>query len=226
MKYIRLIHDKRLSALSNTSTTLSIADISAKVSSVISFDIIHHEFTQPPQEILVNATSTNIFNVVGSIAIINVQTKSTLANIFYWELAHKCTVGNSIYIYEDSNDTCILDKSYYDNCFEKIVHTNFTQYRKCNTLPAEIDEGLDEWTFGIPVGPEDATFLNVVVERILSLDIPKKEILLCGRPNVNFKYFNHVRIVGEDIPAPPVLISTKKKSTSRRSHFWQCMYSS
>jgi hypothetical protein len=83
-------------------------------------------------------------------------------------------------------------------------------FEKVARLPAENDDGLDGWTFAIPVGPEDATLLNVVIKRILEIDVPQKEILLCGRPGKNFAYWDDVRIVGEDIPAPPVRICTKK----------------
>ncbi len=90
-------------------------------------------------------------------------------------------------------------------------------FAKTAQLPAEADAGLDAWTFGIPVGPEDATLLNKAVERILELDVPVKEILLCGRPASNFKYFDKVRIVGEDIPAPPLRIGEKKNRLAQEA---------
>jgi hypothetical protein len=86
--------------------------------------------------------------------------------------------------------------------------------------PLDAEAGdLDEWTFAIPAGPEDATLLNVCVARILELDIPRKEILLCGRPAANFKYWDYVRIVGEDITAPPVQICKKKNRLAAEATF-------
>jgi len=69
------------------------------------------------------------------------------------------------------------------------------------------------------VGPEDATILNAVVKRILELDIPNKEILLCGKPGSNFAYFDKVRIVGEDITAPPVQICKKKNRLAQEAKY-------
>jgi hypothetical protein len=75
----------------------------------------------------------------------------------------------------------------------------------------------------IPTGPEDATLLNVAVKRILELNIQEKEILLCGRPGENFKYWDHVRIVGEDISAPPSKFHEKEPTCSRGTYENLCM---
>ncbi|MFH7439462.1 hypothetical protein RA269_28935, partial [Pseudomonas syringae pv. tagetis] len=74
----------------------------------------------------------------------------------------------------------------------------------------ESNDDLDSWTFGITVGPGDATVINAAVKRILEIDILHKELLLCGTPGSNFAYFDKVGIVGEDITAPPVQIGKKK----------------
>src|SRR5262249_40689380 len=42
------------------------------------------------------------------------------------------------------------------------------------------------------------------------LEVGDCEIILCGRPGANFAYHDQVRIVGEDITAPPLRISMKK----------------
>jgi hypothetical protein len=92
-------------------------------------------------------------------------------------------------------------------------------YEKVEELAAEGSDDLDSWTFGIPVGPEDATVLNAVVKRILELDIPNKDIVLCGTPGKNFAYFDEVRIVGEDITAPPVQICKKKNRLAQEAKY-------
>jgi hypothetical protein len=139
-----------------------------------------------------------------------IQTDSPLAPLILWDAAHALPVGKTITIIEDVQAFNYLDREYFSGCFTVQKMNNATVYTKVKQLIAEQDNGLDDWTFGIPVGPEDATLLNKVVKRILELDIPKKEIILCGRPGDNFKYFEQVRIVGEDIKAPPVHITAKK----------------
>ncbi len=91
---------------------------------------------------------------------------------------------------------------------------------KKKQLPAETAKGLKRWSFCIPVSPDDATLLNAVVQRILELDIPEKEILLCGLPGKNFAYLDKVKIIGKDLPLPPpVNISAKKNLLAKESRF-------
>lgn len=148
-----------------------------------------------------------------------VQTDSPLAPLILWDAAHALPVGKSITIIEDARFDNYLDKEYFANCFAIESINNATIYTKIKPLIAEQNSGLDDWTFGIPVGPEDATLLNKVVERILELDISQKEIILCGRPGDNFKYFDQVRIVGEDIKAPPVHITAKKNRIANEAKY-------
>ncbi len=139
------------------------------------------------------------------------QSDSPIAPLLLWDAAHFADVGVRITVAEDTALECYLDREYFRTGLKLIERQGSTSvFEKVAKLPAEADDDLDSWTFGIPVGPEDATVLNAVVKRILELDIPNKEILLCGRPGGNFAYMEHVRIVGEDITAPPVQICKKK----------------
>lgn len=147
------------------------------------------------------------------------ESDSPLAPILMWDLVHSARVGAEIVVTESVAMPCYLDRSYFGHALTKIETTKGrTVYRK--ECPLDAEEGdLDEWTFGIPVGPEDATLLNACVARILELYIPRKEILLCGRPASNFKYWDQVRIVGEDITAPPVQICKKKNRLVQEATF-------
>jgi hypothetical protein len=148
-----------------------------------------------------------------------VQTDSPLAPLILWDAAHALPVGKTITIIEDVASSNYLDKEYFIGSFSVERVENRAVYTKIAPLVAEKDSGLDDWTFGIPVGPEDATLLNKVVERILEIDAPRKEIILCGRPGENFKYFDQVRIVGEDIKAPPVHITAKKNRIAQEAKY-------
>jgi len=146
-----------------------------------------------------------------SICFYAVQSDSPMAALLLWDAVHFMEVGQKITLVEDAPMDFYLDREYFTRGLKK-VHETSTEatYEKIAKFPAEGDDDLDSWTFGIPVGPEDASILNAVVKRILELDIPRKEIILCGRPGDNFAYFDKVRIVGEDITAPPVQICKKK----------------
>lgn len=148
-----------------------------------------------------------------------VQSDSPLAPLLIWDAAHHLPVGGIIRFKGDLVSTHQLERDYFKEAFTRIPTGNDTAvFRKDARLDAEKSD-LDGWTFGIPVGPEDATLLNACVKRILELDVPRKEIVLCGRPADNFHYWDQVRIVGEDITAPPVQICKKKNRLAQEAKY-------
>jgi len=149
-----------------------------------------------------------------------IEGDSPLGPLLVWDAAHFLPVGRTLSITGEVTGSSYLERSYFRTglAIERRDGAGIV-FRKFAPLPAEQDAGLDRWTFGIPVGPEDATLLNVVVKRILELDIPHKEILLCGRPGDNFVHWDSVRIVGEDIAAPPVQICKKKNRLAREAKY-------
>lgn len=147
----------------------------------------------------------------GSYCFYAVQSDSPLAPLLLWDAAHFLSIGEKITVIEDTSVDFYLDREYFTGSLKAIARSpKSVTYEKTSKLAAEVDDDLDSWTFGIPVGPEDATILNAVVKRIMEIDIPNKEIILCGTPGSNFAYFDKVSIVGEDISAPPVQICKKK----------------
>jgi hypothetical protein len=155
-----------------------------------------------------------------SICFYGVQSDSPLAPLLLWDAAHFMEVGQKITIVEDSPMGFYLDRDYFSTGLKLLTSTqNKAVFEKVAKLPAETDDDLDNWTFGIPVGPEDATVLNAIVKRILEIDIPNKDIVLCGKPGANFAYFDQVRIIGEDITAPPVQICKKKNRIAQEAKY-------
>lgn len=149
-----------------------------------------------------------------------IESDSPLAPLILWDAAHALPVGGTILLAGETLEKSYLERGYYnDGLVVERKNSTGTLLRKVKILPAEIDSGLNRWSFCIPTGPEDATLLNVVVKRILELNIQEKEILLCGRPGGNFKYWDQVRIVGEDISAPPVQISRKKNRLAQEARY-------
>jgi hypothetical protein len=148
----------------------------------------------------------------------SIESDSPLAPLLFWDAVHFMAVGRSITIAGDSVKQNYLLRAYFQGSLKiEKQDSESLVLRKVAPLPAEKDAGKNAWTFGIPVGPEDATLLNVAVRRILELDLPHKEILLCGRPGENFQYWDQVRIVGEDITAPPVQICAKKNRLAQEA---------
>ncbi|RMP82075.1 hypothetical protein [Pseudomonas syringae] len=156
----------------------------------------------------------------GSYCFYGVQSDSPLAPLLLWDGAHFLNVGEKITVIEDTEFECYLDREYFAGSL-KVIERSATSvtYKKVARLAAESDDDLDGWSFCLPVGPGDATVLNAVVKRILEIDVPRKEILLCGTPGSNFAYFDKVRLVGQDITAPPVQICKKKNRLALEAGF-------
>lgn len=152
------------------------------------------------------------FPKTSCVVFFGLEVDSPLAPLIFWDILPRLAVGTTIINIFPENHS-YLERSYFSNSLSiQSRDSNKIILQKVAPLPVEADAGLERWSFCIPVGPEDAGGLNAVVKRILELNICEKEIILCGRPGANFKYWDKVRIVGEDIPAPPVRISLKKNT--------------
>jgi hypothetical protein len=150
----------------------------------------------------------------------SVESDSPLAPLLLWDAVHNMKIGRTVTMAGDLVKQSYLLRTYFSDAFELVANSaEGIVLRKTASLPAEKDRGRNAWSFCIPVGPEDATLLNVVVRRILELDVPEKEIILCGRPASNFRYLDQVRIVGEDITAPPVQICAKKNRLVQEARY-------
>lgn len=159
----------------------------------------------------INATSRFFVEDGGDVILYNIKSTSPFFAHIFWDVSHSLNVGSKIYVVEDVIEGCIFEQDYYGQALELLhVEGRLKVYHKKHELLCEAQAGLDSWTFGIPVGPEEPTFLNYTVGRLLELDVEDMEIILCGQPHKEFKYFEHVKIVGLDIPAPPVHITKKK----------------
>lgn len=221
MHIIQLQHDTRLAYPSKKDLPeLSPFAISlAEKTPLISFRGSHQ--IKPAKVITGLNACTRFFDFPkGDLIFCGIENDSPLAPLILWDAAHRLTIGACITLVDDFVQQSYLERDYFHNALvvEKRDH-NHVVLRKIAPLLAEQDAGLNRWSFCIPTGPGDATGLNMVVKRILELDIPEKEILLCGRPDKSFKYFDKVRIVGEDIPAPPVWITRKKNVLAKEARF-------
>lgn len=175
-----------------------------------------------PDRLVKNVNATDRFSWIKApqLVLFGLETDSPLAPLILWDLAHAAEIGSTITVMGNGLGSSYLQRAYFAeglHLAEASAHK--LVFEKVAPLGAERDAGLDAWTFGIPVGPEDATLLNATVKRILEIDVPRKEILLCGRPGANFLYFDKVRIVGKDITAPPVRICAKKNRLAEEAQY-------
>lgn len=156
----------------------------------------------------------------GDISFYALETDSPFAPLILWDITHTLSVGRILSFYGDHVHQYTLCKEYYQGAFQPIeTGPDHISFQKIAALPVEAERGLDDWAFGIPTGPGDATILNAAVKRILEIPCRNKEIILCGRPGENFKYWDQVKIVGEDITAPPVQIAKKKNCIAEHASY-------
>jgi hypothetical protein len=176
----------------------------------------------PAKETLANVNATTRFlqDFGNRVAFYAVETDSMLAPLLIWDVAHALPIGGTLIFAGDDGLTPYATREYYREAFKIQSQTSqVTILEKIGPLPAEKDKGLKRWTFGIPTGPGDATGLNACVQRILELGFEEFEIVLCGRPGPSFKYFDKVRIVGEEYSKPPVMIGLKKNIIAENAKY-------
>ncbi|MFC5430235.1 hypothetical protein ACFPTO_15705 [Paraburkholderia denitrificans] len=222
MPIYKLAHLKALgyTPVSKVTAPMLPAEVAARAATgatIVTFRPVARHY-RPETIKRVNASERFSWLKSQDVVMYGVESDTLLAPLILWDVAHAIELGATITMLGDASPFKYLQRDYFATSFEAVgTADGGVAFRKHSPLLAEHDSGLEAWTFGIPVGPEDATLLNVAVERILDLKIENKEILLCGRPGSNFKYFDRVRIVGEDITAPPVRISAKKNRLAQEA---------
>jgi glycosyltransferase involved in cell wall biosynthesis len=128
-------------------------------------------------------------------------TRRSLAEVL-WLAYHVAPHGAKITNKDGFVDSYFDPTGYY---YGKLKRVNRTTVIVTSAYKLEDFEGI---SFCIPTGG-DTPELRKCVERILELPI-QKEIVLCGKIASTFPYLDKVRVVGEDIPFPPVWITRKK----------------
>jgi hypothetical protein len=222
MSYILLQHDKRL----NDSESKELPELASHmVNKTEDHALITFRATKKiaPHTIYKNINAcTRYLNLPkGDLIFYYVESDSPLSSLILWDAAHTLPIDKTITIIDDIPcSLSYLAREYFSDAMKiEKQDKHKLVFRKIKPLAIEQDSGLDRWSFCIPTGPGDSTGLNVIVKRILELNIPEKEILLCGRPDQEFLYWDHVRIIGEDIPAPPVWITRKKNQLAKEAKY-------
>lgn len=220
MEYLQLIHEKKIGlSIEKSKLFLPTEDFTEEDCTCVTFRPIHDKKSIVRMKSGVHACNRKFQISTKNIICYGLETDSQLAPLIFWDIAHKIDIGSKITVAGESTVSYFMDRDYFTSGFQRSDCKNGVTYTKIALLLAEESSGLDEWTFGIPTGPGDATMLNAVVKRILEFKCKEKEIILCGRPGENFKYWDNVKIVGEDIPAPPVQISRKKNRIAQEAKY-------
>lgn len=151
----------------------------------------------PAERITVDATvRLTQFSDVRHLIVCHLEEDTDLALTILSDVLHALPSDAVIEFLGMSGDDPVIEREHFATCFERQADIDGRRsYRKIAPCPAEEDDG--GWSFCLPVGPGDATILNVVVRRILEIAELNSEILISGTPGANFKYADKVRFVPE-----------------------------
>lgn len=212
MPFLFVEHDRRLKVAKANALPPLPAEIEA-LSHAGTTVVACRSGTLAPARVLKSANALQRFPTLKAEALHfhGIESDSPLAPLWLWDIAHACPVGSTLTFSGDNVDRAWLRRRYFAQSLRVAsLEGDRIVFRKTAPLPAECDHGLDRWSFCIPVGPGDPTQLNATVGRILRLEIPDVEVLLCGTPGEGFRYRDRVRIIGEDLPATPLIPGLKK----------------
>lgn len=131
------------------------------------------------------------------------ESKSDLSLIL-WIIVHLAKLG-SLIIPASISD---LNRSIVSNGYLSRYLTDRDGFGFVISASPDISSQPVSVSFCIPAGG-DSVELRRCVRRILSFDI-EKEIIICGNIPDSFPYINQVKIVGRNIPYPPLRLCVKK----------------
>ncbi|SEQ35746.1 hypothetical protein SAMN05216522_102268 [Rosenbergiella nectarea] len=221
MNIIHCKNDKRL-ALKKTFRildeeyykSLNIDDLT-----IVTFSKI--QSVNPTKSIIINGVERLKKIESGNVFLHNIQCESPFYAQILWDVSHQLRVGCYLFIEEELEVEQFLDKDYYRESFELVetINSKIYKYKKIAPLLIEQDKGLDCWSFCIPVGSGDPIFLNRCVERIREIEVPKKEIILCGKPHPDFKYFQDVKVIDDGSDGKINHLTKKKNILVENAHF-------
>ncbi|WP_241609151.1 hypothetical protein [Rosenbergiella australiborealis] len=185
-------------------------DFLSESTTVITFSKIHP--TVSAEKLIINGVKRISLSSHDDIFLHNVQCESPFYAQILWDITHQLHLGGFIYIEEPLQVDNLLQKDYYHQSFElvEVIDGCIYKYKKVMPLPIEKDRGLEYWSFCIPVGNDDPVFLNKCIERIIEINIPHKEIILCGDPHPEFKFFDKVKIISDERQSEENHITKKK----------------
>lgn len=145
---------------------------------------------------------------------------SPLYALLLWDVAHSLKPKKRLYLHQGEYAAALLASPWYQKAFREHSSSQktFRVFEKVSPLPTEAERGLNAWSFCIPSGG-DSSVLNACVARILQLNVPEYEIILCGHPGPDFIYHDRVRIIVDDMPHHPIHITRKKNRLAMAARY-------
>lgn len=130
-----------------------------------------------------SATRLTLPEGVAEVACVAVQAGATYGDLVLWDLAHALPLDGILTTLEPAGfDDCVLDRAYFSDVFERTIDVvggwHVGRYRKVALTRSELEAGLEDWTFGLPVGRATPALLAKLTTDIERLGLDKWELLL------------------------------------------------
>lgn len=160
------------------------------------------------------------------VALVGLQSLSSLGPLMLWDLAHGCPVGGEILLVdrEAALADTPLDRAYYNGWMTEADRPGPGRrlFRKIALSPVEGEAGLDRWTFALPMDRPNPEVIARLVTRIGELGLAAAEILVACPPE------NGTGLppgVGTVPTAPGTTLSAKKNALAEAaSHPNLCIF--
>lgn len=130
-----------------------------------------------------SATRLTLPEGAAEVACVGVQAGATYGDLVLWDLAHALPLGGVLTTLEPAAfDDCVLDRTYFSDVFERTTEVvggwHVGRYRKVARTRSELEAGLGDWTFGLPVGRATPALVAKLAADIKRLGLDRWELLL------------------------------------------------
>ncbi len=153
------------------------------------------------------------FVMSDKVALIGLSASAGLEHAIAWDVFASIPVGGEIIVIDDLATTAehLFEQTYYRDCVEvaKINDSPLVKrVRKIALGGAEVDRGLTEWSFAIPVGSVDRSRLRAIYDRIEAMGFEAFELLIACTEAQGNAIADFARV----IPTAPKATLTAKKN--------------
>lgn len=133
--------------------------------------------------------ATRLFNLssetqVQEITLCCIQAVSSFGHHIIWDAIHRLSLGGTLTVIEPGKLDSVLERRYFMNALKheksSVDGMHISRWTKISPLPSELEKGLDEWSFCLPVQQPTKAVIDDVLANILSLKLKRFELLIAS----------------------------------------------
>lgn len=149
------------------------------------------------------------------------QAMSSFGNLIAWDAMHTLPVGGRLTIIEPSKMGSVLERRYFRGALKHkqtvVAGMHVSHWTKTNLLPSDLESGLDEWSFCLPMQRPTQAVVDEVLANILSLKLKRFELLVASSEPFDKHPDSRVKIF--QMPESETSLTAKKNSLAQNANF-------